>query len=280
MKAYNDFVRTIIDRGEARPDRTGTGTLSYFGPQISFDLSLGFPLVNTKYTPFKLVAAELLWFLSGSTNNNDLKELNGNDNDTIWEEWAHPITGDLGPIYGAQWRNSGEGSVDQIANLVQNLLIHPYSRRHILTAWDPSYLPLEQRAPKQNASIGRMALAPCHVMAQFYVSMDRKLSCKMYQRSCDVFLGLPFNIASYALLTYLLAEQTGLQIGELIITFGDAHLYQNHLEQARQLLVREEFPLPKLEINPEIGSIFDYRVSDFNITEYHYHPTIKAPVAI
>ncbi|AJC21823.1 thymidylate synthase [Pandoraea pulmonicola] len=264
MKQYLDFMRHVLEHGADKTDRTGTGTRSVFGYQMRFDLREGFPLVTTKKVHIKSIVHELLWFLQGSTNVRYLQE-NGV---SIWNEWAN-AEGELGPVYGAQWRSwptPDGGHIDQISQLVEQIRKTPDSRRLIVSAWNVGEIP-------------RMALPPCHALFQFYVA-DGKLSCQLYQRSADIFLGVPFNIASYALLTYMMAQQTGLDVGDFIWTGGDCHLYNNHLEQVRTQLEREPFPLPKLEIARKPESIFDYRFEDFHITGYEAHPHIKAPVAV
>ena len=264
MQAYLDLLRMVRERGVKRGDRTGTGTLSLFGHQMRFDLEQGFPLLTTKKLHVKSIIHELLWFLSGDTNIAYLKA-NGV---SIWDEWADEH-GDLGPVYGAQWRSwpARDGaSVDQIDEVERALKTDPNSRRHIVTAWNPADLP-------------RMALAPCHCLFQFYVAEGR-LSCQLYQRSADVFLGVPFNIASYALLTMMMAQATNLEPGEFVHTLGDVHLYLNHIEQADEQLRREPRPLPRMALNPAVRSIFDFTYTDFALTGYHPHPAIKAPVAI
>jgi thymidylate synthase len=257
-------LRFVRDHGVRREDRTGVGTLGVFGYQMRFDLADGFPLVTTKKLHLKSIVHELLWFLSGSTNTRYLKE-NGV---SIWDEWAD-AHGDLGPVYGKQWRSwaAPDGrTIDQIAQLVERLKSDPYSRRHIVSAWNP-------------ADIGEMALPPCHCLYQFHVAEGR-LSCQLYQRSADVFLGVPFNIASYALLTLMVAQVTGYRPGEFIHSFGDAHLYLNHLDQADEQLRREPRPLPRMIINPDVRSIFDFVYEDFRLEGYTPHPHIKAPVAV
>lgn len=264
MRAYLDLLSRILECGVDKGDRTGTGARSVFGHQMRFDLSQGFPLVTTKKLHLKSIVHELLWFLSGDTN---IRYLNENGV-TIWDEWAD-ANGDLGPVYGAQWRSwpkAGGGTVDQISNVISEIRTNPNSRRLVVSAWNP-------------ALIDEMALPPCHCLFQFYVAEGR-LSCQLYQRSADVFLGVPFNIASYALLTSMVAQATALEPGEFIHTLGDAHLYHNHLEQARLQLSREPRPLPRLELNPEITDIFDFRFEDIRIRDYDPHPHIKAPVAV
>jgi thymidylate synthase len=264
MKAYLELMRHIRIHGARKDDRTGTGTLSVFGHQMRFDLAEGFPLVTTKRLHLKSIIHELLWFLAGSTNIGYLRE----HGVRIWDEWAD-AQGELGPVYGAQWRawRGADGVVvDQVARLLEELRQYPDSRRHIISAWNVAELP-------------RMALAPCHLLAQFYVANGR-LSCQLYQRSADVFLGVPFNIASYALLTHMLAQQLDLAPGEFIWTGGDCHLYLNHLEQADLQLAREPFPLPQLVLQRRPDSLFEYRYEDFRIEGYQHHPHIKAPVAV
>jgi thymidylate synthase len=264
MQEYLDLLRRVRDHGTKKTDRTGTGTLSVFGHQMRFDLAAGFPLVTTKKLHLKSIIHELLWFLSGDTNIAYLKR-NGV---SIWDEWADE-NGDLGPVYGRQWRSwaTPDGrTIDQIREAVDTIRTNPDSRRIIVAAWNPADIP-------------QMALAPCHCLFQFYVA-DGRLSCQLYQRSADVFLGVPFNIASYAALTLMMAQVTGLKAGEFVHTFGDAHLYLNHLEQADIQLTRQPRPLPRLEINPEVRSIFDFTFEDFSLAGYDPHPHIKAPVAV
>ncbi len=264
MKEYLDLMRHVLDNGVEKSDRTGTGTLSVFGYQMRFDLSRGFPMVTTKKVHLKSIIHELLWFLQGSTNIGYLKE----HGVRIWDEWADD-DGELGPVYGAQWR-SWQGSdgrvVDQISQVIEQIKQTPDSRRLIVSAWNV-------------AEIEKMALAPCHAFFQFYV-VDGKLSCQLYQRSADIFLGVPFNIASYSLLTMMIAQVTGFRYGDFIHTFGDAHLYLNHLEQANLQLQRKPYPLPVMKINPAIKSIFDFKYEDFTLENYQTHPHIAAPVAV
>jgi len=277
MRAYLDLLQLLLDEGTAKGDRTGTGTLSRFGHQMRFDLNAGFPLVTTKKVHLKSVIHELLWFMQGDTNTQYLRD-NGV---SIWDEWATE-DGDLGPLYGAQWRSwptPDGGSIDQLTEVVESIKLRPNSRRLLVSAWNPSLLPDETQSPQDNVREGRMALAPCHTLFQFYVA-DNQLSCQLYQRSADVFLGVPFNIASYALLTHLAADQCGLGVGDFIWTGGDVHLYQNHVEQAREQLSREPRPLPTLTLARTPDSILDYRESDIVIDGYDPHPHIKAPVAI
>ena len=264
MHQYHHLLTRILDEGLAKEDRTGTGTLSVFGHQMRFDLSDGFPLVTTKRLHLKSIVHELLWFLRGDTNIGYLRD-NGV---TIWDEWADE-NGDLGPVYGKQWRSwaGPDGrTVDQIAWVLQEIRHNPDSRRLIVSAWNP-------------ADLDRMALAPCHCLFQFYVA-DGRLSCQLYQRSADAFLGVPFNIASYALLTQMIGQAAGLQPGDFVHTFGDAHLYRNHLEQARLQLAREPRPLPRLRLNPAVRSLFEFGYDDIVIEGYDPHPAIKAPVAV
>jgi len=264
MYQYHDLMKEVLAKGVQKSDRTGTGTISVFGHQMRFNLADGFPMVTTKKLHLKSIIYELLWFLKGSTNNNWLKERGV----SIWNEWAAP-DGELGPIYGYQWRSwpAPDGKhIDQISEVVETIKKNPDSRRIIVSAWNVADIP-------------RMALAPCHAFFQFYVA-DGKLSCQLYQRSADIFLGVPFNIASYALLTHMMAQQCNLEVGDFIWTGGDCHLYSNHLEQVDLQLSRDFFPLPKLNILRKPDSIFDYEFEDFEITGYESHPHIKAPVAI
>ncbi len=276
MQQYLDLVRHIMDRGTDRPDRTGTGTRSIFGHQMRFDLAAGFPLVTTKRTHMKSVIHELLWFIQGDTRLDYLHR----HGVTIWDEWA-TAEGDLGPIYGAQWRRwqTSDGVVDQLSELVEQLRTRPHSRRLLVSAWNVADLPDETRSPQENAAAGRMALAPCHTLFQFYVA-DGKLSCQLYQRSADVFLGVPFNIASYALLTLMLAQVTDLAPGDFVHTLGDAHLYRNHFDQVGELLSREPFPPPSMHLNPEVRDLFGFRFEDFRLEGYQSHPGIRAPIAV
>jgi len=264
MKQYLDLLRHVMETGADRGDRTGTGTRSVFGYQMRFDLNEGFPVLTTKKLHLRSIIHELLWFLKGDTNIAYLKE-NGV---SIWDEWADE-KGDLGPVYGYQWRSwptPDGGHVDQIANLIENLKVNPNSRRHIVTAWNP-------------AQVDDMALPPCHCLFQFYVSEGR-LSCQLYQRSADIFLGVPFNIASYALLTMMVAQVTGLKLGDFVHTLGDAHIYSDHFEQARLQMTREPKPLPTLRINLDVKDIFSFRFEDFALENYVADPSIKAPIAV
>ena len=321
MKQYYELLQKVLDQGNTiANDRTGTGTLSLFGEHVEFDLKEGFPLLTGKFTSFKMIAAELLWFLSGSTNNEDLRKLNGNDKPTIWEEWADE-NGDLGPIYGHQWRNWGGGEPgvygnDQIADLVYGLKKRPFSRRHILSAWNVSDLPDEGLSPHENVNNHSMALAPCHAFSQFYVReltfeertfycdsyispseyyetgyhklMDDMgvpkyaLSCHLYQRSCDLFLGASFNYASYALLTHILCNLTNMVHDKLHVSYGDAHIYNNHMDQVNELLSRDLdlYPLPSLTIDKNYDSIDDFTMESFKINNYQSHPSISAPISI
>jgi len=264
MQQYLDLLQHILDNGTEKSDRTGTGTISYFGYQMRFDLSKGFPLVTTKKLHLKSIIYELLWFLRGETNIKYLKE----HGVSIWNEWADE-NGELGPVYGKQWR-SWEGSdgkvIDQISDVLKQIKNNPDSRRIIVSAWNVADLP-------------KMALMPCHALFQFYVA-DGKLSCQLYQRSADVFLGVPFNIASYALLTMMIAQVCDLEPGDFVHTFGDVHIYSNHLEQVKLQLSRKPYPLPTMKLNPAVKNIFDFRFEDFILENYQHHPAIKAPVAV
>lgn len=279
MKAYLDLMQDVVENGFDKGDRTGVGTRSVFGRQLRFNLQEGFPLVTTKKVHLRSIIYELLWFLNGSTDNNWLKERKV----SIWNEWALE-NGDLGPIYGKQWRSwqCPDGRVvDQISDVIDQIRNNPNSRRLIVSAWNPAELPDESIGPQENAAKGLMALAPCHCLFQFYV-LDGKLSCQLYQRSADLFLGVPFNIASYALLTHMIAQQCDLDVGEFVHTFGDCHLYQNHLTDdiVFEQLKREPKALPKLVIRRKPNSIFDYELEDFEFEGYDPYPGIKAPIAI
>ena len=277
MKQYLELLQRVRTEGAPKGDRTGTGTYSVFGHQMRFDLSEGFPLVTTKKIHLKSVIHELLWFLKGDTNTAYLRD-NGV---TIWDEWADK-SGDLGPIYGYQWRSwpvSDGSSIDQIQQIVEQIRTTPDSRRIIVSAWNPADLPDERISPQENVARGKMALAPCHAFFQFYVR-DGRLSCQLYQRSADIFLGVPFNIASYALLTMMVAQVCDLEPGDFIHTLGDAHLYSNHLEQADLQLSREPFPLPTMKLNPEVRNLDDFSYEDFAIQDYQCHPGIRAPIAV
>lgn len=270
-------MRHVRNCGVKKEDRTGTGTVSIFGYQMRFDLSEGFPLVTTKKCHLRSIIHELLWFLKGETNTRYLTE-NGV---RIWNEWATP-EGDLGPVYGAQWRSwpspSGE-SIDQFSDLLRQIKNKPDSRRLLISAWNPPLLPDESLSPQANVALGKMALPPCHTMFQFYVS-DGRLSCQLYQRSADVFLGVPFNIASYALLTMMVAQVCDLRVGDFVHTFGDAHLYLNHLEQVDVQLGREPLPLPTMVLNSEVKDIFSFKFEDFDLQNYQAHPHISAPISV
>lgn len=264
MQQYHDLMRHVLENGTKKEDRTGTGTISVFGHQMRFDLSAGFPVVTTKKLHLKSIIHELLWFLQGDTNIKYLKD-NGV---SIWDEWADD-KGDLGPVYGYQWRSwpAPDGAhIDQISNLINDIKRNPDSRRLIVSAWNVPY-------------ITQMALPPCHCLFQFYVA-DGKLSCQLYQRSADIFLGVPFNIASYALLTMMIAQVCGLKPGEFIHTFGDAHIYSNHVEQVKEQLSRDFYPLPEMHMNPHITDIFGFKFEDFELVGYQSHPSIKAPIAV
>jgi thymidylate synthase len=264
MKQYLDLMRHVLEHGTRKEDRTGTGTVSVFGHQMRFNLADGFPVVSTKKLHLRSIIHELLWFLRGDTNIKYLKD-NGV---SIWDEWADP-NGELGPIYGYQWRSwptPGGGHIDQISQVIEQIKNTPDSRRLIVSAWNV-------------AEIDKMALPPCHAFFQFYVA-DGRLSCQLYQRSADIFLGVPFNIASYALLTLMMAQVTGLEPGDFVHTLGDAHLYLNHLEQAQLQLSRDPYPLPQMKLNPAVTSLFDFRFEDFELVGYEHHPHIKAPVAV
>ena len=264
MRQYLDLLRLALETGTEKHDRTGTGTRSLFGHQMRFDLAAGFPMVTTKKLHLKSIIYELLWFLRGETNVKWLQE----HGVSIWDEWAD-AAGELGPVYGYQWRSwpsNGDGTIDQISNLIADIKRNPESRRLIVTAWNPADVP-------------KMALPPCHCLFQFYVANGR-LSCQLYQRSADIFLGVPFNIASYALLTLMVAQVTGLQPGDFVHSLGDAHLYLNHIEQAKEQLSRAPLPLPTMRLNPDVKDIFDFKFEDFTLENYQAHPSIKAPIAV
>ncbi|HRO29970.1 MULTISPECIES: thymidylate synthase [Micrococcaceae] len=261
---YEDLLADVLAHGTVKEDRTGTGTYSVFGRQLRYDLGESFPLITTKRVHFRSVALELLWFLRGESNVRWLQERGV----SIWDEWAD-ADGELGPVYGVQWRSwpaPDGGQIDQIARVVESLRTHPDSRRHIVTAWNP-------------AEVEKMALPPCHALFQFYVA-DGRLSCQLYQRSADLFLGVPFNIASYALLTVMMARQTGLEPGEFVWTGGDCHIYSNHVDQVREQLARTPYPYPRLRLNRQPEDIFSYAYEDFELVDYQHHPTIKAPIAV
>jgi len=274
MKQYQDLLKYIKENGVEKKDRTGTGTISVFGYQMKFDLKKGFPLVTTKKLHLRSIIYELIWFINGGTNINYL-----NDNGvSIWDEWADE-KGDLGPIYGAQWRNWNNDGVDQLKDVISSLKENPSSRRMIVTAWNPNIIPNTTKTFSENVKEGKAALPPCHAFFQFYVA-DNKLSCQMYQRSADVFLGVPFNIASYALLTFMIAQVCELEVGEFVHTLGDAHIYLNHLEQVDLQLSRDPLELPKLKLNPIIKSIEDFKYEDVEIIDYKFHPPIKGKISI
>ena len=277
MQQYLDLMRHVRDNGNQKGDRTGTGTKSVFGYQMRFDLQQGFPLVTTKKCHLRSIIHELLWFLKGDTNTQYLKD-NGVK---IWDEWADE-TGDLGPVYGYQWRNwpTPDGRhVDQVQEVVEQLQQNPNSRRIIINAWNVADLPDESISPQDNVKNNKMALAPCHAFIQFYVA-DGKLSCQLYQRSADIFLGVPFNIASYALMTMMLAQVCGLEVGDFVHTLGDAHLYSNHAEQVDEQLARTPYALPQMRLNLEVKSIFDFVFEDFELLNYECDAAIRAPIAI
>ena len=274
MKIYQDLLRHILANGYSKDDRTGTGTTSVFGYQMRFDLNEGFPLVTTKKIHLKSVIYELLWFLKGDTNIGYLNE----HGVRIWNEWADP-NGDLGPVYGAQWRNWNGEAIDQLKAVVDTLKHNPESRRIIVSAWNPSVLPDTRKSFAENVANGKAALPPCHALFQFYVA-DGKLSCQLYQRSADVFLGVPFNIASYALLTMMLAQVCDLKLGDFVHTFGDVHIYNNHREQVALQLSRTPRPLPTMHLNPAVKDLFAFDYTDFRLEGYDPYPTIKAAVAV
>ncbi|WP_268225520.1 thymidylate synthase [Sinomicrobium oceani] len=274
MKQYHQLLNHILEHGNDKGDRTGTGTRSVFGYQMRFDLSEGFPLVTTKKLHLKSIIHELLWFLKGDTNIKYLQD----HGVRIWNEWADEH-GDLGPVYGHQWRNWNSRDIDQISEVIDTLKNSPDSRRMIVTAWNPEVLPDTSVSFAENVAYGKAALPPCHAFFQFYVA-DGKLSCQLYQRSADVFLGVPFNIASYALFTMMVAQVCGYQPGDFIHTFGDVHIYNNHMEQVNLQLSRDPRPLPTMKLNPEVKNIFDFTFDDFTLENYDPHPHIKGAVAI
>ena len=274
MKQYHDLIKHVLENGTEKHDRTGTGTKSVFGYQMRFDLSEGFPMVTTKKLHLKSIIYELLWFLNGDTNIKYLQE-NGV---RIWNEWADE-KGDLGPVYGHQWRNWNSEEIDQISEIIETLKTNPDSRRMLVSAWNPSVMPNTSKPFSENVANGKAALPPCHAFFQFYVA-DGKLSCQLYQRSADIFLGVPFNIASYALLTMMVAQVCGYQAGDFVHTFGDAHIYSNHMEQVELQLSREPRPLPKMKLNSEVKDIFGFKFDDFTLEDYNPHPHIKGAVAI
>jgi thymidylate synthase len=274
MKQYLDLIKHIQKHGIEKGDRTGTGTKSVFGYQMRFDLSKGFPMVTTKKLHLKSIIHELLWFLKGDTNIEYLKE----NSVKIWDAWADE-NGDLGPIYGHQWRNWNNEGIDQITEVIQTIKNNPNSRRMLVSAWNPSVLPDTSVSFDENVANGKAALPPCHAFFQFYVA-NGKLSCQLYQRSADTFLGVPFNIASYALLVLMIAQVTDLKPGEFIHTFGDAHIYNDHKEQIELQLTREPKPLPQMKLNPKIKNIFDFKFDDFELINYNHHPSIKGKVSV
>jgi thymidylate synthase len=274
MRQYLDLLKNVLDNGVKKTDRTGTGTFSIFGPQLRFDLQEGFPLLTTKKLHLKSIIYELLWFLQGNTN---IKYLNDHGV-RIWNEWADE-NGDLGPIYGAQWRNWNGDGIDQIKNVIDQIKNNPDSRRMIVAAWNPSVMPLSGLSFAENVEAGRAALPPCHAWFQFYVANGR-LSLQMYQRSADIFLGVPFNIASYALLNMMVAQVTDNLPGEFILTFGDAHIYLNHMEQVELQLSRETRALPKMILNKDVKNIFDFKFEDFTLTDYDPHPHIRGEISV
>ena len=274
MKQYLDLIKHVIEKGDEKGDRTGTGTKSVFGYQMRFNLQNGFPLVTTKKLHLKSIIYELLWFINGETNIKYLKE-NGVK---IWDAWADK-NGDLGPVYGSQWRNWNNEKIDQISNLIELIKNNPNSRRMLVSAWNPSVLPDTNKGFDENIMNGKAALPPCHAFFQFYVS-NKKLSCQLYQRSADIFLGVPFNIASYALFTHMIAHVCKLDVGDFVHTFGDAHIYNNHIDQIQLQLSRSPRKLPKLNIKRIVKSIFDFRFEDFEILNYNPHPHIKGKVSV
>ncbi len=274
MKQYHDLLEHVLEHGTQKGDRTGTGTKSVFGYQMRFDLQEGFPMVTTKKLHLKSIIYELLWFLKGDTN---VKYLQDNGV-RIWNEWADE-NGDLGPVYGHQWRNWNSEEIDQIKEVIETLKNNPNSRRMLVSAWNPSVLPNTSVSFAENVANGKAALPPCHAFFQFYVA-EGKLSCQLYQRSADIFLGVPFNIASYALFTMMMAQVCGYEPGDFIHTFGDAHIYNNHFEQVELQLSRDQRPLPTMHLNPEVKNIFDFTFEDFTLLNYDPHPHIKGVVAV
>jgi thymidylate synthase len=274
MKQYHDLIKHVLENGTDKGDRTGTGTRSIFGYQMRFDLNDGFPLVTTKKIHLKSIIYELLWFIKGDTN---IKYLQDNGV-RIWNEWADE-NGDLGPVYGHQWRNWNSESIDQLSEVIETIKHNPNSRRMLVSAWNPSVLPDTSKSFAENVANGKAALPPCHTFFHFYVA-EGKLSCQLYQRSADIFLGVPFNIASYALLTMMIAQVCDLEYGDFIHTFGDAHIYTNHFEQVKLQLTRDFRPLPEMKINPDVKSIYDFTFEDFELLNYNPHPLIKGKVAV
>lgn len=274
MKQYLDLLQHVLDQGVKKEDRTGTGTISVFGYQMRFDLAEGFPVLTTKKVHLKSIIHELLWFLKGETNIAYLKE----NKVKIWDSWATE-NGDLGPVYGHQWRNWNSDDIDQIKDVIHQIKTNPDSRRLIVAAWNPSVLPDTSKSFEENVANGKAALPPCHAWFQFYV-LNGKLSCQLYQRSADIFLGVPFNIASYALLTLMIAQVCDLEPGDFIHTFGDAHIYTNHMDQVNLQLSRETYELPQMKINSQVKNIFDFKYEDFELVNYKCHPHIKAEVSV
>ena len=274
MKQYLDLLELVLEKGVKKTDRTGTGTISYFGPQLRFDLAEGFPMLTTKKLHLKSIIYELLWFLKGDTN---IKYLQDNGV-RIWNEWADE-NGDLGPVYGSQWRNWNNDGIDQISEVIDQIKNNPDSRRMLVTAWNPSVLPKSGITFSENVAMGNAALPPCHAWFQFYVA-NNKLSLQMYQRSADIFLGVPFNIASYSLLLKMIAQVTGLETGEFVHTFGDAHIYLNHLDQVKLQLSRSTRKLPELIVNKDVKDIFSFDFDDFKLVDYNPHPHIKGKISI
>lgn len=274
MRQYHDLLKYVLDHGVKKEDRTGTGTISVFGYQMRFDLAAGFPVLTTKKVHLKSIIHELLWFLKGETNIQYLKE----QNVKIWDAWATK-TGDLGPVYGHQWRNWNSDNIDQIKDVIEQIKTNPDSRRLIVAAWNPSVLPDTSKSFEENVANGKAALPPCHAWFQFYV-LNGKLSCQLYQRSADIFLGVPFNIASYALLTLMVAQVCDLEPGDFVHTFGDAHIYTNHIDQVKLQLSREIYELPEMSINPEVKDIFKFKYEDFELLNYKSHEHIKGEVSV
>lgn len=274
MRQYHDLLKYVLDHGVKKEDRTGTGTISVFGYQMRFDLAEGFPVLTTKKVHLKSIIHELLWFLKGETNIEYLKE----NNVKIWDSWATE-NGELGPVYGHQWRNWNSDDIDQIKDVIDQIKTNPDSRRLIVAAWNPSVLPDTSKTFEENVANGKAALPPCHAWFQFYV-LDGKLSCQLYQRSADIFLGVPFNIASYALLTLMIAQVCDLEPGDFVHTFGDAHIYTNHMDQVNLQLSRDFYVLPQMKMNPEVNDIFDFKYEDFELVNYKCHPHIKGEVSV
>ncbi len=274
MKQYHELLNHVLDKGARKSDRTGTGTMSVFGYQMRFDLAEGFPMMTTKKLHLRSIIHELLWFLKGDTNIKYLKDNKVN----IWNDWADE-NGDLGPVYGHQWRNWNSEGIDQVSELIEQIKTNPDSRRHIIAAWNPSVLPDTTKSFAENVANGKAALPPCHAWFQFYVA-DGKLSCQLYQRSADIFLGVPFNIASYALFTMMVAQVCDLEAGEFVHTFGDAHIYMNHMDQVKLQMSRAFYPLPQMKMNPTIKNIFDFTYEDFELVDYQCHPGIKGAISV